>query len=83
MLPYDALAAALDEPLPPGASVRALEDFLINECFATVRAPSPPRATRLQRTAVACARHVAARRSLACRTSYGLTRGALSCKRGC
>ncbi len=37
MLPYDTLAAALDEPLPPGASVRALEDFLINECFGTVR----------------------------------------------
>ena len=54
MLPYDALAAALDEPLPPGAAVRALEDFLINECFGTVRFPNqtprwPPRAR------VACA----------------------------
>ena len=39
VLPYDTLAAALDEPLPPGASVRALEDFLINECFGTVRSP--------------------------------------------
>lgn len=54
MLPYDTLAAALDEPLPPGASVRALEDFLINECFGTVRplafsqqTPRWPRRARL------------------------------------
>ena len=46
MLPYDTLAGALDEPLPPGASVRALEDFLINECFGTVRPSLFPRANR-------------------------------------
>ncbi len=37
MLPYHTLAAALDEPLPAGASVRGLEDFLIAECFGTAR----------------------------------------------
>jgi hypothetical protein len=55
VLPYDTLAAALDEPLPPGASVRALEDFLINDCFGTVRPKT--RATHAlrpqQRTAAA------------------------------
>lgn len=35
-IPYAQLVTALDMPLPPGGSVRALEDFLINECLTQV-----------------------------------------------
>ena len=43
-IPYAQLVAALDMPLPPGGSVRALEDFLINECLTQVRLPAQPNA---------------------------------------
>ena len=37
LLSYAALADALETPLTSGGSVRSLEDFIINQCFAPVR----------------------------------------------